>query len=685
MSDPVDYRARFVGRIGGKELVLEGFTATERLSVPFTVEVTCVSPDGPIDIMALLGAGVGIEIKANDKRIDRAFHGVVFEAEAEGRARKEHVYRLTLRPWLSMLTLGQNMRIFQHKSVPDIIIQIFKEWGLSNFQFKSSTTASKPREYCVQFKESDFDFISRLMEEEGIYYFFEHTANVHKMVLCDGPSCHTLFSETLDVMRGEVADMATPHLNAWDRGVQPSIVKATLQDSHFRMFGQSLQGDDEQPDAGGHVPKAESYDYPGGYGYFEDSGSLPGRPYAQVRLEEARADRDTMYGEGITFAVAAGSRIKVKEEPDPTPKVSEYLVVEVSHSFSDQQSRGGGGGGGADFDGFDIRLEAVPATTHWRAPWITEKPVANGPQIATVVGVNDQVIEVDEWGRVRVHFDWDRGAHPVTQDAAPSGASAPAGAKPSDNRTCWIRVSQGWADNGFGAMHIPRVGEEVIVDFLDGDPDRPIITGRVYNNKNVQPYKLPDEKTKSYWKSKSVGDSGSYDESEEKPPNPGYNELRFEDKGGSEEFYVHAQRIFNSLIRLDETRKTGRDTTVRVGRNRKVDIKKNETVTIETGDETRKIEEGKRTTEIKGNDSLTVQTGDYTMKVSAGQATFDVATKITIKCGGSTIVMDPASIQIKSTLIKIEASAVLQTKAGTMSQNDGGPLMIIKGAMTMIN
>ena len=709
-SSAVDYWASFTSPIGGHDLEIESFTATERFSVPYTIEVDVLSQSRPIDFMPLLGSGVGLELKASVKDVDRTFHGVLFRAEAMGRAREVYSYRLTLRPWLSLLQLGRNLRIFQQQTAQDVIKSIFNGAGFSDFQFKASTAGLDQREYCVQFKESDFDFVSRLMEEEGIYYYFEHAKNKHTLVLCDAPSCHTSFSEDLQVFRGEESGFLGPHLTAWERKVSPAAFKATLRDSHFRKPGQTLEAKAEESAAESrtHLPIMEIYDYPGGYGYIQDDGGLGGDRYAKVRLEEARAECDTLHGKSMSFAIAVGSKIKVKEEttagartlkPDEFAKFGdgEFLVVEATHTFSAQSTVAAAAG--ALPLGFEVEMEAVPAAVQWRAPRDTPRPVPGGPQVAAVVGVNDKKIDVDEYGRVRVHFDWDRGKQADVAGAGPASSSSSSGAAGgaddnSDKRSCWLRVAQGWADGGFGHMHIPRVGEEVIVDFLDGDPDRPIITGRVYNSKLAVPYSLPDEKTKSTWKSQTVGAAGSYEESEETGPNPGYNELRFEDKGGSEELYLHAQRIFNTLVRLDETRKTGRDTTVRVGRNRTVAIKKNETVTIETGDETRKIQAGSRTTEIQKDDTLTLNTGDssttvksgdYSLKVSMGQATIEAMQKITLKVGQSTIVMTPASIEINSVTIKVNAQAMLQTKSGAMSQLDGGGMMVIKGGLTMIN
>lgn len=700
-SSSLDFWARFTTSLGGYNLEIEAFTATERFSTPFAIEVDVRSPGRPIDFMPLLGSGVGLQLKSGVQDVDRPFHGVLFRAEARGRARDVYSYRLTLRPWLSLLQLGRNLRIFQQQTAQDIIKSIFSGAGFSDFDVKATTAGLNTREYCVQFKESDFDFISRLMEEEGLYYYFEHATTKHTLVLCDAPSCHGAFSENLQVLRGEEGGSPGAYLSAWERKVRPAAYKATLRDSHFCKTGQTLEATTQTPASGrsSYLPVAEIYDYPGGYGYIQDDGGAAGDPYVQVRLQEARAECDVLRGEGAAFAICVGQKIQVSEEAtagdrtltsDEFPHFAdgEFLVVDAVHTFDPQQSIGSREA--TKTLGFKVEIEAVPAATQWRAPRLTPKPTPGGPQTATVIGVNDKAIEVDQYGRVRVHFDWDRGPTPDSGPGAPgpssSSSAAPAAASSdnSDKRSCWLRVSQGWADGGFGHMHIPRVGEEVLVDFLDGDPDRPIITGRVYNSNLTPPYTLPNDKTKSTWKSQTVGSSGDYDGSEETPPNPGYNEVRFEDKGGSEELYLHAQRVFNTLVRLDETRKTGRDTTVRVGRNRTVNIKKNESVTIETGDETRTISQGSRTTTIQKNDSLTLNTGDYSMSVSAGQATFEAMKQITLKVGQNSIVISQQGIALKGLMITATAQTELSASA-PMTELKADGIMTIQGGIVNIN
>lgn len=646
------------------QLLLERFVMTERLSRPFELVAEVLSVGAPIDLQPHLGKGVGIKVGTGVTLLDRYFHGVLYETltlDIDGRTSR---YRLTLRPWLTLLDLGMNTRIFQNQSVQDIIKKVFSDAGFSAFSMSLATAGSKPRNYCVQFRESDFHFVSRLMEEEGIYYYFAHSESGHQMMLCEKPGDHPAFSGgTVDVIRHDegYADDA-PRIRSWERRLRPSIIKATLSDTHFQQTTTDLSAKATDTSVN-PAEAAEHYDFPGGHGYFNDAGSEPGAPYVNTRLLQRRADRETYLGRGEPFAIPVGQKVTVV---DGTVS-KEVMVVAATHVMGAQDYSGAGDSGDAPAD-FHMEFEGVPSDTQWKAPSVTRKPLAGGPQVATVVGASGEVVDVDQYGRVKVQFPWDRVG---TND---------------ENSSCWVRVSQGWADGQFGVMNIPRIGEEVVVDFLDGDPDRPLITGRVYNSKLMPPYALPGEKTKSTWKSKTVGDLGSYPDAENEPSknNGDSNEVRFEDKGGSEEFFIHATRLFNAWYRLDETRKTGRDTTVRVGRNRTVNIAKNETTTIETGDETRAIQQGSRTTTIQKADTLELKTGDYSMKVDMGQVTIEAMQQITLKVGQNTIVISQQGIEMQGLTFKATAQTTLSVQ-GLTTEFKASTMNTISGAMVMIN
>ena len=673
--------------LGKDNFLLEQFTASERISSPFEIVVEGLSPT-QVDFTAQLGTGASITVTTYDTT-ERYFHGLLCEALSLGPAEGMARYRLTLRPWLYLLTLGRDTKIFQTQSVKDIITAIFSAAGFTDFSMKMTTAGLTTREYCVQFRESAFDFISRLMEEEGIYYYFEHTDSKHTMVLCDGPDSHS------DQPAAVAASRSAPGENrgvlwSWSPRLRPGEVKVTLHDSNLYKPGQNLEA--VKTATGLSVAeKAEFYDYPGGYAYHAADGSETGTAYALVRLQEARREIAIWNGEGEVLTVAAGLRLNVTDNDDPSSTPLEVLVIAATHSVRGQSYAG------AHLTEERVSavmdFEAAPSATVWRPARITPKPVVGGLQTAVVVGASGDVITTDQYGRVKVQFDWDRLG---TNDT---------------NSSCWLRVSQSSADKTFGHMVLPRIGEEVLVDFLDGDPDRPIITGRVYNATNTVPYALPDQKTKSTWKSQTIGTTGPYPDTENAPTGTGYNEIRFEDKGGSEEVYIHAQRLYTAVTGFDESVTTGRNTTIRTGYNRTVGIKNNLATTLDQGDETRTLTQGARTTTIQKDDSLTLNqgnysvtvstgnhsttvstgnhstelnAGNYSLKMDAGSATIEAMQSITLKVGENEIVIDQTGVQIKGMMVQIKAEATLDAE-GAITQLKASGIMTIGGAMVMIN
>lgn len=661
MSDWTWTQAGRVGQIstilGTDKILLESFSATERFNEPFSIEVDVITEDKDVDFTPCLGSGVSISIDG-DATVARHFHGVLFEAARKsvdgGVAGR---FRLSLRPWMSLLDLGRNSRIYQNMSVKDIIDDVIKRAGFTDYSINLSNRGLTQRNYCVQFRESDFMFISRLMEDEGLYYYFVHSAASHKLMICDKPSAQPKFPSTANVFHDSQAGFTDRHLWTWGGRVRPALDKVSLRDTNFQKATEILSAEkDAPPDAG--PDKAEFFDYPAGFGYYADDGSQDGSSYAATPLLASRGVRNIRHGEGDMFAIPIGDQLTVMD----AEQSQDVLIVATTHIFGLQDYLASE----SETLNMQVQFEAVLSGVDWRPLRKTPKPVAGGPQTATVVGAAGEVIEVDKFGRIHVQFPWDRVG---TMDSKSS---------------CWIRVSQGMADGGFGHVNIPRVGEEVIVDFLDGDPDRPIVTGRVYNSARMPPYALPDEKTKSTWKSQTVGASGAYDGAENPPTGTGFNEIRYEDKGGSEELFVHAQRIFNAWYRLDETRKTGRDTAVRVGRNRQVNVQKNETVVIETGDETRTIQQGSRQTTIQKADALTLNSGDYSLTVSQGQATIQAMQQITLKVGSNQIVISQQGIQITGLTVKATATTSLSVE-GLTTDLKADTMMTIGGVMVQIN
>lgn len=677
---------------------LESFISRERMSSLFNIEALVLCDDEGTDFYSVLGEPVAISVYADSSSSPlRYFHGQLYECEYLGISEAGHRYRLVLRPWVYPLTHGQNFKIFQNQSAVDIIKSILDAAGGST-DFTNVSTR-KNREYCVQYRESDFAFISRLLEEEGIYYHFSHKQSQHTMVFCDGPASHS-------------GDLSLPYVppQADGRHEMDSIWKWSERVSTMAVQKVTVRNFDfvrpqapQETDASGtalSADKAVLYEFPApAYASPDD-----GLDAAQRRIDGLRSEQRLYVGECDAPGLACGAAFSLTSHPIDRFD-GDYIVLSMTYSLSSQTYRSGGQGEAEDM----VVFEAVPKANGWRPPLAALRPVARGPETATVVGPTRDDVYTDKYGRVKVAFHWDMAAsaNRVT---------------PSPDPTCWIRVSASSAGAEFGHIALPRVGQEVIVDFLDGDPDRPIITGRVYNAAMMPPYTLPDNKTRSVWRSRTIGATGaSYDEAENPPgTGPGSNEIRMEDKSAAEELYVHAQRAMTTWVRLDEDHKVGRDQTRRVGRNRTTNIKKNDTTTVETGDVSYTVQQGKRTETVQQNDSLTVQQGDKSVTVStgnydttvstgnlgvtvstgnhsttvslgnlsvkcdAGSVSIEAMQQIELKVGANSIVIDQTGVTVKGMMIKQQAT-VQWSAQGAMAQLEADAMTTVKGAIVMIN
>ncbi|HUO23147.1 MAG TPA: type VI secretion system tip protein TssI/VgrG [Caulobacteraceae bacterium] len=693
------------------DLKVEGLKCVESLNEPYLVLLDLFVPKAAagqpeaafqkplrIDFSSVLGRLVKVHVEPSQalaaagggKNHVREFNGLLFEAEETGEDGYGVRYRLTLRPWLSLLEANKNSRIFADKTVQQILQLLFEENGAAQdaaakagFSF-SLQNEMPARPYCVQYRESDFDFVSRLMEEYGIAYYFEHTKTGHVMHMVDTTSGHGSAPSIEYVPIGNVRGFSPePCLWRWDEHVAPGAGKVTLRDYEFRL---SDNRDDATKSEDGKTPHdaAEIYDFPAGHRRVDTADQVGlGTTLAKVRLEAARARRRRFVGEGDAFVIASGKRFTLKGHEEGRYN-QEYLVLSATYVLSGRSVTAGAG----QESQHAVTIEAIPTDVTWRPQLKTPRPVVGGPHVAFIVGTDDEKeILTDQYGRVLARFPWERQGF----------------------NTCWLRVSESWAGAEVGSFMLPRVGQEVLIDFMEGDPDQPIITGRVYNAQSTHPQTPVENKTRSYIRTRTAyGESRSndYDGAVAQPDQsgPGYNEIMFEDKSGKEVVALRAQRDMTVDIRRDETRTLQRDQTETIGRNR--------TSLIQTGDETHTVDKGKRTEIVEGDDTLTVRTGDsaltvksgnlsrtvsqgnmsaavsvgdYSLKCDAGQITLEAATSITLKCGASKVTLTPEGVSIEGTMIKAEATAQLSTKAGAMAQHDGGPMMVIKGAMTMIN
>jgi type VI secretion system secreted protein VgrG len=530
--------SRFMCKINGNELLVVDFKAHERISRPFQVDLTLASEE-EIKFENAVGKPGSLTIAGEPE--ERYFQGLVarfMQTAMEGRF---FLYQARIVPQIWLLSMRQDCRIFQQKSVPDIVREVLVEAGVTSdlFEFRLQGNYA-PREYCVQYRESDLDFIGRLLEEEGIFYFFEHTDSQHKMVMGDGTvNYQPIAGDSLVVFNpggGLVAEEEAIFRFKLMRQIRSG--KYSLKDFNFEKPSMDLTA--EQSDT--ENKELEVYDYPGEYATQDD-----GRQLAQARLQETVMFKDTAEGESTVPRMLPGFTFTLQGH-DLDGFNQEYVLYEVVHNGKQPQVLAERAGG--DDTQWRNSFLAVPSSVTLRPERVTPKPVVRGVQTAIVTGPSGEEIYPDAHGRVKVQFHWDRQG------------------KNDENSSCWIRVSQAWAGAGWGAMFIPRINQEVIVDFIEGDPDRPIITGRVYHGTNTPPYPLPGEKTKSTLKSDSSKGGG------------GSNEIRFEDKTGSEEIYVHGQKDWTIAIRNDKNQQVGSNESLSVGHNRSKTVGNDQSETI---------------------------------------------------------------------------------------------------------
>jgi type VI secretion system secreted protein VgrG len=528
----------FSFEISGIALGVEDFTAREEVSLPFEVDLTLVSED-EITFDDVIGKEAALTIAGDES--DRYFHGIINEFTQTGTSGRFHLYHSRMVPSMWLLSLEQDCRIFQKKSVPDIVKQVLQDANIASDRFDFRLKGQyKPKEYCVQYRETDLNFISRLLEEEGIFYFFEYAKDKHILVFGDSPVNYqpilgdpkVVFNPEHGMMPGKEAVIKF----VLSRQIRSG--KVTIKDFNFEKPSLDLTADEQDKEN----KKLEVYDYPGEY--FDEAR---GKNLAQIRLQRAVMFKDKAEGQSVCPRLIPGFTFKLIDHELETFN-QEYLLVEVIHQGSQPQVLEELAGGGSS--SYTNQFLGIPSSVTLRPEIHTPKPVVEGVQTAIVTGPAGEEIYPDEYGRVKVQFHWDREG------------------KNDEKSSCWIRVSQLWAGAGWGAMYIPRIGHEVIVDFIEGDPDRPIITGRVYHGTNKPPYNLPGDKTKSTIKSNSsIGGGGS-------------NEFRFEDKKGKEEIYLHGQKDWTIAIENDKNQTVGNNETLSVGNNRdkKVGVNQSETI-----------------------------------------------------------------------------------------------------------
>ncbi len=650
--------------LGPNALGLRSFSVQEQLSRLFQIEAELSSEDAEIDFNQVVGHNATLRLELGQKGKTRYFNGFVSRfLQVANQGGYAH-YHATLVPWLWFLTRTSDCRVWasaekpdQGKSVPEVIEDVFKLHGFSDYELKLSATYPK-REFCVQYRETDFNFISRLMEQEGIYYFFEHENGKHTLVLADSTSAHKPFPDYAEI-KFHGLEKGAPGLEIiqdWvvEKEVQPGAY--FLNDFDFENPKGSLLGNATASRQHG-AAAFSLYDYPGEYVKASEGTRL-----AQVRLDELQAQHEVLRGQATARGLATGCLFHLSKHPRDDQS-RDYLVTGVSLRADAGEFAATSGGAGGEF--FTCSFTALESQQTFRSPRTTPKPIVQGPQTAMVVGPSGEEIYTDKHGRVKVMFHWDRYA------------------KADENSSCWIRVSQPWAGKGWGAFNLPRVGQEVIVDFLEGDPDRPIITGRVYNAMARVPYGLPDSKTVSTFKTDSSKGGG------------GTNEIRFEDKKGEEELFFQAEKNQQVRVKNDRFETVEHDRHLVVGNEKFEQVKTDRHETIEgnhleeIGKDRNLTVKGQEAKEVTQDLSLTVHgkvdedfkadhtektTGKYSLKAS--EVTIEADSKIELKVGGATITLEAAKVEVKGPQVSVSGDSQAELKGGAMVQIQGGLVKI---------
>jgi type VI secretion system secreted protein VgrG len=504
--------------LGKDVLCLASLSGHEELGRLFQYEVELLSENHNVKFEDIIGHNVTVRLNSTRNNNPRYFNGIISRFTQQASTSHYASYRATIVPWFWFLTRTSDCRIWsgsdKTRTVPEIIKELFNVRGFKDFEDKLSGNYT-PWDFCVQYRETDFNFLSRIMEQEGIYYYFKHTNGKHTLVLADSMDAHHPFPsyDEIHYQPQGSGSSDVEHIRDWTLNKELFTGKYVHKDFDFENPRKDLSTEPAIKKREHGQADFEIYDYPGEFTKPDD-----GKEWAKIRIEELQSRHHLLHGSADARGLAAGCTFDLKKLPREDQN-QKYLVVSVAHSLRiDGYESGGGSSGGK---AYHCSFTVLPGKEVFRPARITPKPLIQGPQTAIVVGPKGEEIHTDEYGRVKLQFHWDRHS------------------KSDEKSSCWVRVSHASAGKGWGSINIPRMGQEVIVEFLEGDPDLPIITGCVYNKEQAVPYKLPDEKTKSTIKS-NTSKGGE-----------GFNEIRFEDAKGKEQVFIHGEHDMDVRVKND--------------------------------------------------------------------------------------------------------------------------------------
>ncbi|WP_233977233.1 type VI secretion system Vgr family protein [Pectobacterium versatile] len=551
-----------VGALPESTFAVVDFQLSEALNQPFALSLNLASALPGIDFGAVLDQPCALLVWYEGE-LQRRVSGIISAFAQGDTGFRRTRYQAEVRPALWRLGLRTNARIFQAQKPEAIIGALLEEAGITDYAFALRHDHA-PREYCVQYRESDLAFVTRLAAEEGMYFFHEFEEGKHRVVFADDAGALSKGPElffnlaTQGLSEGE-------YVRRFRYAEAVSTAEVALKDYSFKTPAYGLLHSKMSGELAHQRESYQHYDYPG---RFKQDPS--GKAFTGYRLDALRAGAMTGSGESNAAMLMPGSSFTLTEHPNPTLN-SGWQLVAITHSGQQPQALEEESGG--EPTTYSNSFEVISAKSTWRAD-LPYKPMVDGPQIATVVGPAGEEIYCDEYGRIKLQFPWDR-----------YGAS-------DDQSSCWVRVSQGWAGGQYGLIAIPRIGHEVIVSFLEGDPDQPIVTGRTFHATNPSPYPLPANKTRTSLRTSTHKGAG-------------FNELRFEDQAGQEEVFIHAQKDMNTVVLNNRSTTVTADHTESVGGNQAVSVVKDQSTEIQ-GQQSIAVTKN-RNTVVDDNDSLQVK------------------------------------------------------------------------------
>lgn len=662
--------------LGENVLVATEARGAEGISRLFDFTVSALSIRQTIKPQDLLGKSVTLSMaRPGGKR--RLVNGIVVAFSGGEVTRSNYrLFSLRVAPTLWLMGRSSDYKVFQDRTAVEIAEELLGAAGVS-FEKKLQATYDK-REYCIQFGETNLAFIERLFAEEGIFYYFTHQSGAHKMVIADHASAYADAAQA-DVAYRQNEEETTDAVFRMEFGASLTDAKWTLGDYDFTAPATAREGNRKSSLQPATAKSWEHFRFPAGSVKDATITRLAG-----VAVDAVEAGFEETRGAGTCASFTPGHRFTISEHVVEALKNTKYVLTEVRHEVADRAH-------------FTIRpgmegkpyyrnsFTCIPATRIARLPLPTPKPLVRGPQTALVVGPKGQEIHTDKYGRIRIQFPWDR-----------------VGRK-NETSSCFVHVAQGMAGDGWGMVFVPRIGMEVVVHFLDGDPDRPLVTGAVYNGKNMPPWALPGNMTKSGFLSRSTLKGGAANA----------NELSFEDKKGEEKVLFHAEKDFVREVENDDKLEVGHDQTRTIKNNRKTTITEgndetviskgnrtetisqgnekltidtgNRDVTLKTGNDTLTLSAGNRTTKLsQGNDELTLSMGNQTTKASLGKITLEAMQGITLKCGQNTIEMTQAGIKVNGIQVAVQGTAKAEVKAPILNLSGDG-MANLKGGVVKIN